>query len=369
MDAIDAVPKRVNARHTIEVAGDALTFRTVSISDVTPTGMQLAAAAGFKPAQQVTVLHMLANGELEDLRPGETVDLRRAEDRFVIVESDRSYRLTIDGERFDWPCRVVSGGLLRKLGRVPPEKGIFLGRDDVPDRLVGDHDLIDLDSAGVEAFESRRIGWELNVQGVVLKATTPTILVRDALARAGFNPEQGWHIFLKVEGEPKRPVELGDAIDLRTPGIEKLRLTPKEVNNGEAPGAARRDFALLDADEEHLDRLGGEWEAVEDAGRRWLLIHRHPVPRGYTTGQTLLALEIPPTYPAAQIYGFYACPPLALTAGRAIDSTQLRAVILGREFHGWSRYRGPASPWNPNMDNISTHLALVEAALAKEVGE
>jgi hypothetical protein len=198
---------------------------------------------------------------------------------------------------------------------------------------------------------------------------TPLIAVRDALVRAGFNPEQGWHIFLKIEGKPKQAVELGDVVDLRTPGIEKLRLTPKEVNNGEAPAAPRRDFALLDADEERLDRLGVWWETIEDAGRRWLLIHRYAIPGGYTTERTLLALEIPPTYPAAQIYGFYAYPPLALSSGRAVDSTQLRAVILGREYHGWSRYRGPAAPWSPKVDNVSTQLALVEAALAKEVGE
>ncbi len=366
----EAALDRGEARHKIEVADETLAFRAVWIEDLTPTGFQLSAAAGFKPAQQATVLHILHEGELEDVRPSEAVDLRNSEGRFVIVESDRSYRLTIDGERFDWPCRIVSGGLLRKLGRVrPDEKAIYLERSDEPDRLIGNHDLVDLDAPGIESFVSRKLAWKLNVQGVILDVATPTIVVGDALTRAGFDPNQGWHIFLKIEGEPKRAVGLTDTIDLRTRGIEKLRLTPKEVNNGEAPSAPRRDFALLEIDETHLDDLGPRWETVMDAGRRWLLIHQFPVPVGFTTTWTQLALEIPPTYPGAQIDMFYTYPPLTLASGRVIECTHVSATIVGVPFNGWSRHRGPESPWNPSTDNVVTHLALVESALAKEVGE
>jgi len=37
-----------------------------------------------------------------------------------------------------------------------------------------------------------------------------------------------------VAGQPKRQLQVGDDIDLRAPGIEKVRLTAKDVNNGEA---------------------------------------------------------------------------------------------------------------------------------------
>ena len=72
------------------------------------------------------MLHILTNGELEDIRPDETVDLRHGERRFIIVESDRVYRFTLNGERFDWPCRVISGAVLRKLGRVSDDKEIYI---------------------------------------------------------------------------------------------------------------------------------------------------------------------------------------------------------------------------------------------------
>lgn len=356
-------------RHIIEVADQTLTYRLVSIDDLTPTGAQLASAAGFKSVDAVSVLQVLANGDMEDVRPNETVVLRREVGRFVIVESDRAYRLTIDGQRFDWPCRIVSGGLLRKLGQVPADKAIYFERQDQPDRQVDDQDMVDLDAAGVESFVSRKRAWKLNVQGVVLEIFAPTIVVREALIEAGFNPDQGWHIFLKIVGQQKQPVDLITVIDLRTPGIEKLRLTPMDVNNGEAPLVPCRTFALLDVDEVHLNRLGLRWETFVEAERRWLLLHDYPVPAGYTVAHTKVALEIPPTYPGAQIYGFYAYPPLALSAGRAIASTQLRGVLLGVEYHGWSRNRGPAAPWDATTDNVVTQLALVDAALAKEVDE
>ncbi len=204
---------------------------------------------------------------------------------------------------------------------------------------------------------------------MVLALAMSSILLRDALIKAGFNPDQGWQIFLKVVGQKKQPVELITEIDLRTPGIEKLRLTPKDVNNGEAPQAPRRAFALLDVDEAHLDRLGLRWETIIEQKRRWLLIHDYPLPPGYTVEHTMLALEIPSNYPGAQIDSFYTYPALALASGRKIDRTQLRAALLGVEFCGWSRHRGPGAPWNPTTDNVQTHLALVEAALDKEIGE
>ena len=357
------------AHHVIEVADQTLTYRRVHIEDLTPTGAQLAVAAGFRSIDDVSVLQILPNGELEDVRPTETVDLRRMGRRFVIVESDRVYRLTIDGVRFDWPCRIVSGGLLRKLGQVPTDRGIYFERQGQQDRFLGEHDLVDLNAAEVEAFVSRKLVWRLNVQGVLLELFAPTVVVREALVLAGFNPDQGWQIFLKVTGQPKQPVQLTTEIDLRTPGLEKLRLTPKDVNNGDGLAIPCRAFALLDIDEAHLDRLGLRWETIIEANRRWLLLHDYLLPVGYTVTDTKLALEIPPTYPGAQIYGFYAYPPLALACGRVIQSTQLRGSLLGAEYHGWSRNRGSAAPWNSATDNVLTQLALVDAALAKEVGE
>lgn len=366
----DAVVRHGHNHHLIEVADESLSFRTVRIDDLTPTGEQLARAAGSKPPNSAVVLQMLADGALETVRLDETVDLRQADGRFVIVQSDRLYLLAIEGDRFEWPCRAVSGGLVRKLGAINADKAVYLQCVNEPDRLIGDHDLVDLDAPGIESFIARRATWKLNVHGVVIDVATSKISAREAIEQAGFDPDKAWHIFFKVVGEMKREVELDTILDLETPGIEKLRLLPKNVDNGEALAVPRRDFDLLDEDATYLQQLGLIWETLVEAdSRRWLLLHNYPVPAGYTVTATLLALEVPPAYPGAQIYGFYAYPPLALASGSEIASTQMRGMIRNNEFHGWSRNRGQGAPWNAEKDNVVTQLALVEAALAKEVGE
>jgi hypothetical protein len=83
--------------------------------------------------------------------------------------------------------------------------------------------------------------WKLNVQGVLIESRQPEITVRHAIKEAGFNPDTPWIIVLKIFGEPKHEVDLSFVIDLRHPGIEKLRLTPRHINNGEMAATPRRD--------------------------------------------------------------------------------------------------------------------------------
>ena len=92
------------------------------------------------------------------------------------------------------------------------------------------------------------------------------------MAQAGFDTSKPWHIYFKVAGEPKREVQLDTVLDLETPGIEKLRLSPRDVGNGEAPPAPHRDFALLDVDAEYLDRIKLRWETIEEDDQRVALL-------------------------------------------------------------------------------------------------
>lgn len=363
-----SIQEAAAAETVIEVADQNLQFDQVLIADATASDTQIAQAAGFSSTQQATVLHFLPDGEMEEIRPNQRVDLGKAH-QFVVVETDRLYILTINSERFEWPSRMISGAVIRRLGKVAPEDELLLDRVDQADRPIGPRDLVDLGRGGIEAFVSRKPTWKLNVQGVILTLHQPTIVVRQALQDAGFNPDQGWQIFLIVKGQPKRSVGLTDTVDLRTPGVEKLRLTPIGVNNGESAPKPRRDFNVLEIDEKYLDALGCFWETMVDAGHRWLLIHNYRVPAGYDQQMVTLALLIPPTYPGAEIDMFYTNPRLTLTSGQPIDRTQISAVICGTPFNGWSRHRSGTAPWKPAIDNVVTHLALVESAIAKEVGQ
>jgi Prokaryotic E2 family E len=209
------------------------------------------------------------------------------------------------------------------------------------------------------------IRWKLNVQGVLIESPHPEIVVRHAIKQAGFNPDTPWIIILKITGEPKKEVDLSFVIDLRNEGIEKLRLTPKQINNGEMPAKQRSEFAMLPQDEQHLDQLGLRWETQVEAGRRWLFIRGYPVPPGYRSCSTDIAVEVPVSYPGAQLDMFYCNPALALPSGAAIPQTQHTETVTGKPFQRWSRHR----QWDPARDTLATHLALIDASLLREVGQ
>lgn len=205
--------------------------------------------------------------------------------------------------------------------------------------------------------------WKLNVQGVVIESPHPEIGVRHAIKQAGFNPDTPWIIILKVAGEPKKEVDLNYVIDLRHKGIEKLRLTPRQINNGEMAAARRVEFAMLPQDERHLDDLGLPWETLVDVGRRWLMLRNYPIPPGYRVSVTDIAIEVPVSYPGAQLDMFYCSPALALLSGAMIEQTQHTETVTGLPFQRWSRHR----PWDAARDTLATHLALVDESLRREV--
>jgi hypothetical protein len=206
--------------------------------------------------------------------------------------------------------------------------------------------------------------WKLNVQGVIIESAKPEISVRHAIKEAGFNPESPWIVVLKVAGEPKREVDLSFVIDLRHAGIEKLRLTPRHINNGEISNPQRRDFVMLPGDEAHLTRLSLSWEAINSGGRRWFVLRNYPLPAGYTAATADIAIEVPASYPGAQLDMFYCCPPLVLNSGRVIPQTQSQETIEGRAYQRWSRHR----TWNPATDTLVTHLTLIDESVSREVG-
>ncbi|APL76684.1 MULTISPECIES: multiubiquitin domain-containing protein [Enterobacteriaceae] len=359
----------IQSNHThhpfIEVADETLVFRQVALDDSTPNGSQISAASGFKPDQMPVVLMLLPNGSLEDIRPDEVVDLGSETHRFIVVESDRTYYFTIDGARLEWPCRLISGYSIRKLGDISDDKKLLLEREDEADLEILNDQIVDLGSEGIERFISRKATWKLNVQGKEFTFDTPTVLIRDAVIRAGLNPNQAWHIFLKVEGQQKIEKNIDDVIDLRTVGIEKLRLTPKDVNNGEESHVTRRDFSLLPADERYLDDMGYLWETSQDGNARWLILYDYKLPNGYNHDQINLALLITSGYPVNMLDMFYVYPPLTRINGASIPATEATVLIDRVAYQRWSRHRS----WDPETDSVISQLAMADGCLQNEVGQ
>lgn len=340
------------------------------IADSKPTARQILETFEKFPADEYVLLYLPRDGKLEPIELDETVDLReRGPERFFAFKTDRLLNFVVNGRRFAWGANKIPVDLVRLVARIPDNEALYLERTDAADKELNHGDVVRLGGKGVERLSSREQSWKLNVQGVFLTLTTPLIAVKDALVQAGFDPNANWIAILKRKGEAELQVTLTDQIDLRLPGIEKLRLTPGQINNGETQSAPRRAFQLLEKDETYLRQRGLFWETFQDAGRRWLMLRNFVLPEGYNHAVADIAIDVPDSYPRAEIDMFHCLPHLTLKVGGIIGETSERTSIQGQMYQQWSRHLNGQTRWDPNTDSVMTHIAVIEAALLKEVGE
>lgn len=182
------------------------------------------------------------------------------------------------------------------------------------------------------------------------------------LALVGKNP-QGFQIFLKRPGGELEEIKPGQTVELREP-VERFVTLPLDQTEG-ADGPPRRHFRLSEGDEAFLQKLGLRWETVRDGPGGRLVVHDYSVPRGYNAVRVRLNLRIDPTYPDTQIDMVYFLPHLARVDGRPIAALA-NDVFDGATWQRWSRHRTQANPWRPGIDDVSTHLALVDSWLRRE---
>lgn len=126
----------------------------------------------------------------------------------------------------------------------------------------------------------------------------------------------------------------------------------------------RKDFELPEIDTEFLSRSGRRWETIRDAGE-WVIISDYPLPPGYNVANATIALKIDGGYPVTQIDMVYFDPPLGREDGKPIGALSPQP-ISGKQFQRWSRHRTGENPWRPGVDDISTHLSLVDFWLERE---
>lgn len=130
----------------------------------------------------------------------------------------------------------------------------------------------------------------------------------------------------------------------------------------------RRDFSLIEDDLDFLTNLGLQWEAVRCTSGNWVILYDHLVPQGYNMPTVTLALKIDAGYPVSQIDMVYFFPALSLLSGRAIGALT-PTQIEGKSWQRWSRHRTGENPWRPGLDNIATHIQMVNFWLERELNK
>lgn len=175
----------------------------------------------------------------------------------------------------------------------------------------------------------------------------------------------GYLLSEKVHGQ-MRPVAPGQTVDFTTHGVERFATVPKEVREGEGP--VRADFMVLEEDAEYLNAKGYTWEAVKQPDAKRIVVRGFEPPQGFTPAKVDMFVILPEGYPDTQIDMVYFYPAL----GRD-DSRTIRSLVTndfeGKTWQGWSRHRTENSPWRQGIDNLGTHLMLVDDFLRAELSK
>lgn len=125
------------------------------IADPVVTGRQLLQEAGKHPVVEHLVFQLLRKGQMEEIRLDETVDLRLPGlERFITFKSDKSYRILIDDERYEWGAPEITGLMLKKLAGVDPNTyDVWLEvRESGEDIRIENNETVSLEADGVERF-------------------------------------------------------------------------------------------------------------------------------------------------------------------------------------------------------------------------
>jgi hypothetical protein len=127
-----------------------------------------------------------------------------------------------------------------------------------------------------------------------------------------------------------------------------------------------RNFDINQDDKDYLNARKFRWETVKDGSKMWLIVHDFPISDGYNTRFSDAAVMIPGDYLMAGLDMVYFKPALNRADRVPIGATNCNETIRGEFYQRWSRHRTGQNPWRPGLDNISTHLDLVEEWLLRE---
>ena len=339
----------------------------VELNDQSPTGEQILSAARLRPASDYALIRWPEGGPTNEVALEDVIKLPRRGPlaEFFAMKADGVRYFTLDEERYAW-AGPLNVDIVRRIGRVDEQMGLWLELTDEEDRLLAPGEVIDLEARGVERLYAKKPSWRLRIQDKDYEFDQSQVVVRDALIRAGFDVSKQWEVKFKVKDQPIRPVGIDEVLDLSQPGVERLRVAPANVGNGDGTQDARRDFSLLPEDLAFLARVGLRWQTFIDGGR-WLIVEGYPLPAGYNAPSCTIAIEMPEGYPSAQLDMFF-CNPHLVANGAEPPKTTHRQSIAGIVFQRWSRHRGAGSEWTPGVDSLESHFALIEHAITREVG-
>lgn len=187
---------------------------------------------------------------------------------------------------------------------------------------------------------------------------------RELLELANKTPIEQHALYQKLHGGITKRITLDEEVDFTFPGVERFVTLPLDQTEGR--GSLRRMFDLPESDLENLSLLQLNWETVIENNLKRIVFYDYPIPVGYNVEKVDLNLRIEASYPDSQIDMVYFNPSLSRN-----DNVEIKAIAIdsfdGKVWQRWSRHRTGNNPWRPGIDDILTHLLLVNEWLKNEL--
>lgn len=344
------------------------------------SGLQILKEACLEPPQCYALYQKLKGCDFEKISLDEIVDLSDSGiERFVTKEPEVfNYFVNEEPETTDKKA-LTPNEILKRAGIEPANHYLILLNPDgsqtnfayTPElpikmlctgmRFVSAKwvDVVNIEEYGKSCKEVpvARI-YQVKVDKVLKDWTKPVISFEEIVKIGKGNEAQAkdYNVLKFMSNDPKPiPLKPDDVVNLAERCLLRFVVQPKTQDDGRG---ARRTFSLPQEDVEFLDKQGLLWETLLENGSTWLIIHDYPIPEGYNVLKAIVALRIPPHYDAAQIDMAYFHPALQKKSTHAINAVS-NLPIDGKDFQQWSRHR-KSGEWIPGVDNVSTHLSLVD---------
>lgn len=197
--------------YRIQFAQENLSFRTIEVNDPVPLGSQILTAAGLNAHGDYGLFAILESGDFEDVRLDEIFDLRgQGAERFVAFQSDRDYKLTVNGAQGSWGKPAIPGTALYSLAKPGDNEAVFLVVRGGEDRQIEPGDAVDLTTPGVEHFinapkRKPKIDIVVNGHEVQVECSNQTFEQFVAIAYPGEAPTPNIKYSLTYRGVASKP--------------------------------------------------------------------------------------------------------------------------------------------------------------------
>lgn len=374
-----------------EKGGDQLHKYKVRIDDTdyefdnpVVSGKEILLKAGKTPVECYSLYQQLEGCDFDLVRNDEVIDLRQLGTERFTVKEPVVFNYTVNKESESTDKSYLTAVEILRLAGIDAEENYLIQLPEHAPKIIYafcPNEPIKMTCAGMHFVSEQWIKLvDIEEYGKICKevppakqyrikvdksyhiVNSPYITGKELIELEHKQPVKNWDVYKFYSNKPKpQKVRHDEVVDLTEKCLTRFVLQPKEQKDGKT---GRKEFSLPEEDVSFLNELGLHWETLSNGGL-WLIIHDYPIPEGYTTRAVQIALMISPNYPAVEIDMAYFHPHLQKKNGKGINAISVQ-LIDGRSFQRWSRHRQQGQ-WRPGIDNILTHLALVDNWLLNDL--